>query len=279
MTDPTIIEAETGAIAAVSKLPPDEAKNKRAADYFLQLAQAMEVKTPEQYEEAAEELRKIVARHTELDAERRTFTDPLNAVLDKLNARFMPYLKALRGDGKKDTVSAESIIKAKMVKFKQDEAEELKRKQAEADRKAEEERQRLADAAEAQRREAEAQAAALLAEAGKGKKAQQAAQEQAAVVLRQADEQADALRTAAAVVVAAPVAAPVRATGVSTAGKLEYEITDPMQFLAHILEKRRDLLSLVEFNATKMRALAALQGEATDIPGLRVFRGTTIRVR
>ena len=91
----TAINTELATLAR--KADPDEARNKRIAEAFLDLARGFEIKTQEDYNLATEELRKIIDRHGTLDAERKTFTDPLRGVLDRLNAKYMPWLKLLRG--------------------------------------------------------------------------------------------------------------------------------------------------------------------------------------
>lgn len=255
------------ALQVVSKTPPDEARHKKRAETFVALANRLTVDTAEDFELAAGELRTIKAFWNELEAERTSFTDPLNALLKRMNERFQPYLKALCGDGKAGTVSAESIIKGKMSAFQQAEAVRLRSEQAERERQAAAERKRLADeAAEVLRKAQESAAAAPTPEAAKA--IEQTAQTQAA-----------ALEQTAAVVIARPVEAPARVSGISAPKSLDYEVTDKAALLRFALDQRPDLLALWELDAAKMRALIKLQGEATTIPGLRVFSKTGITVR
>ena len=206
-----LVEIEDGAIATVSKKGPDEARTARKAQALVALAESMEVKTQEDYDLAIGELRTIVAFHAELEEERVGFTGPLNALLTKMNARFQPYLKALRGDGKKDTVSAESIIKGKCAAFLAEQQRKADEERRRAEAEAAAERKRLADEADRVRKEAEAvaeaarkaeevRAAAARAElerkaaaeqaAARGKKAKELA-EQRAKEEREAEEEAD----------------------------------------------------------------------------------------
>lgn len=308
----TIVEIEPGAIAAVSKVPPEEARTKKRADMLVAMARSMEVTNPQENEFAADELRTIIKFHTELEAERVSFTGPINKVLDMLNARFQPYLKALRGPG-----SAEAIIKGKMATFAEKERLRVEAERREAERLAAAERRRLEDEADALRRKAEKEAqeareaearrvAAAQAEqarldaaaaAARGKKAKeealaraaelarqnaetaQKAQQEAAEKLQRAAAEAQALEQTAAVVTAGPVVEAARVSGISTPKSVDYEVTDKAEFIRFALEKRPDLLDLWEPDAAKMRALVKLQGLATTMPGLRVFPKTGITVR
>lgn len=318
MNTETIIEAESGAIAAVRKLPPDEAKNKAKADALVKLAQGIQIHSPEDYEFAANELRGIIAFHGALEEERVGFTQPLNDVLRKLNARFQPYLKALRGDGTKGCVSAESIIKDKLSAYTDEQeriAAEARRKaeqeaQAERDRiaaeaeavrkKAEEERlaaeraeqKRLAEAAAAQKALDDAAASARSAKARKEAAEKAEAQrienerlaaeqaEQRRLASEKAEQEASALETTAAVITAQPVAAPVvRVTGISKRTVIDCEVTDKAALMNHILTVRPDLLELVTFDDAKLKAIARIAGTRTAIPGLRVFDKASLAVR
>lgn len=276
-TTTPVVEIEAGALAAVTKTPPNETANKKRADYFIALAKGIKIESAEDYELAADELHNVKAFWRTLEDERVSLVGPLNTVVDKLNARFQPLLKALCGDGKKPPCeNAEAIIKAAMVSWQQKEEARIAEEQRQAAARAEAERKRLADEAAAREREAaEAAAAAQAAAAAGDEQAAAAAQEQA----EQAAAQAAALAHTAAVVTAPPAAPAFRATGISTPKTLDYEITDKAAFMRFALEKRPDLLDLWEVDATKVRALAKLQGVATSIPGLRVFQKTGVTVR
>lgn len=272
-----VVEIETGALAAVTKAPPNDVANKRRADYFIALAKNMKIESAEDYELAAEELRAVKAFWKNLEDERVSLVGPLNAVVDKLNARFQPLLKALCGDGKKPPCeNAEAIIKATMVAWQQKEAARIAEEQRVANERAEAERKRLAEeAAQREREAAEAAAAAQAAAAAGDHQAAAAAQEAA----EQAQAQAAAAVHTAAVITAPPPAPVFRPTGISTVKTLDYEITDKAAFLKFALEQRPDLLDMWAPDAAKMRALIKLQGEATKMPGLRVFNKTGVAVR
>lgn len=314
----TIVELEAGAIAAVSKVPPDEARIKRITDAFLALANSFEIKTQEDYTLASEELRKIISRHSDWDVERKTFTDPLREVLDRLNAKYMPYLKVLRGDGKKDTVHAEGILKSKMTAFLEDQERLRVEEQRKAEALAQAERDRLAAEAERVRKEAEAAAevtrkaeearqAAARAEAARleadaaaarGKKAKAEAEERARVAREaeavrqaeadrvaaeqreQAERAAQALETTAAVTIAQPVTVVVqKGRGISTPKKWVGEVTDKLALMAFIIEKRPDLVVLFDVNNAALNAQVKLMGAGTSVPGITIKEQTSITVR
>jgi len=313
-----LIEIEDGAIATVSKKGPDEARTARKANALVALAESMEVKTQADYDLAAGELRTIVAFHGELEAERTGFTGPLNLLLDKMNARFQPYLKALRGDGKKGSVSAESIIKGKMSAFLAEQERLAAEERRKAEALAQAERDRLAAEAERVRKEAEAEAERLaqierdrVAEAERQQKlvddaaalvknkAARARAEEAAALLRKqneeaaaeaarqadvarelAERQAAALETTAAVTIAQPVTVVVsKGRGISTPKTIDWELQDLLMLATFIVNKRPDLIYLLAVEDKKMGMQVKLQGLATQIDGVRVFERVGITVR
>lgn len=268
----TAINTELATLAR--KADPDEARNKRIAEAFLDLARGFEIKTQEDYNLATEELRKIIDRHGTLDAERKTFTDPLRGVLDRLNAKYMPWLKLLRGDGTKaHTDNAEAILKAKMAGFlkEQERLAAEARRRAEADAQAERDRQaKIAADQRAAAEKAEAEAAAA-----RGKKAREAAEARA----EEARRAAVAAETTAAVVIAQPATVAVaKGQGISTPKSFDFEVENKLALLEYIVKFRPDLAVLVAVDDVKMRLHVKMQGAATDLPGVRVFEKVGIRV-
>ena len=283
--------------------------NKKKSDYFLSLVNSMEVKTAQDFELAAEEVRKLKATAKAMDEDRMSFTGPLNTLLSRLNERFQPYIKLL--------AQAEATLKGKMAAFQVAEAQRVEAERREAQRLADVERRRLeAEAAELRRKQEEEAAAARRAEeqraaaaraeqarieaeaaAVRGKKAKAEAEARAAEVARQnaeaaaraeaealerqqrAEAEAEALEMTAAVVTAAPVVAVAKVSGISAPKTVDYEVTDKAEFLRFALDTRPDLLDMWEPDPAKMRALVKLQGLATKMPGLRVFPKTGITVR
>lgn len=291
---------------------PDDAivaANQKKASYFLSLVSSMDVKTPEDFALASEEIRKLKTTAKAMDDDRLTFTGPLNAILKRINERFQPHIKLLE--------QAECILKDKMSAFQRAEQQRVDAERRAAEATASEQRRKLEAEATERRRAAEAEAnAARRAEeerqaaarreqarieaeaaAARGKKAKAEAEERARVSREQeaqrqaeanreaaarrerAEAEAQALEQTAAVVTAQPVAQVARIDGISAVKGVDYEVTDKAEFIRFALEKRPDLLDLWEPDPTKMRALVKLQGMATSMPGLRVFPKIGITVR
>lgn len=259
-----IINTELTTMAG--KAAPDEERIKRQAASFVALADGFQVEDQSSYDMAASELRALKAKWTEVEEQRVSFTGPLNKVLDMLNARFQPALRALK--------AAETTLKSKMgayLTLQEQRATEARRK-AEADAKAERDRQ-AAIAAEqrlvAEKAEAEAAAA-------RGKKAKAEAEARA----EEARRAAAAAETTAAVVIAQPVAVAVsKGRGISTPKTWDFEVENKLALAEHIVKFRPDLIVLLEVDAVKMRMHVKMQGEATMLPGVRVFEKTSISVR
>lgn len=246
---------------------------KKKVDYFLEMVRSMPVNDAQQNEFAAQELRSLLKLHSDIDAARKVYTEPLNTELDAVNASYMPLLKLLRSDKKTDE-TAESIIKGKMIAFTQEQERLAREARQRAEEEARIERERLEAEAAEQRRVAEA--AEAEAARARGKKARAEAEERA----RQANAAAAAAETTAAVVTAQPVmVAPARAAGISTPETADYELEDQLSLMKHIVEHRPDLAPLFELVPAKMRAHLKMQGLATVLPGVRVFRKIGITVR
>lgn len=318
VTTPSVVEVEEGALVAVTKMAPDEARNARRVEVLLNMARSITITNAQEYEMAAGELRRVKAVWDELETERTSLTGPLNEVLKKLNARFQPYLKALCGETGKKMECAESILKAKMAAFQAAEEARAREERRKAEEAAEAERQRLAREAAELRRKAEAEAEAIrqaeakrqaeaaaaqkalddAAAAARSKKAKQEAAERAEaarianerlaaeataraeLAAQQAEELAQANELAAAVVIAQPVATPVtKAAGIVTTKSFDFEVTDLLALAKHIVEKRPDLVVLLATDSVKIRAHVKTFGENAALPGLRVFTKSGITVR
>lgn len=300
-------------VAALTKLtPPAEAKQSTTAGRYLALAQGYAITDPETYKEAAADLATISNLEKSMDEERQTFTRPLNEVLTKFNARFMPHIKTL-GEAKK-------LLSQKLGAFTAEQERIAREAREKAEREAAAERKRLADEAEALRRKAaaEAEAAAraererqaaaraeqerLEREAANAKSAKArreaeeraaAQREQDALAERQAQEerdrraaeaelQAQALETTASVVIAQPVGAAVAVTkvgGISARVTVDCEVTDKEAFVRWILTERKDLIDVIDFDGAKLRAFCKVGGLKTTAPGLHVFPKHGVSVR
>lgn len=312
MNDTATLERPAESLFAplVSLTPPDESRIQRRAQSFLAMVNSMSVDTDQDYELAAGELKGIKSAWAGMEADRTSFTGPLNKVLDALNARFQPNLKTLK--------TAEQIIKDKMLGYTAAQeriAAEAKRKaeaiaQAERDRLAAEARAIERAAAEEARRVAEMEAqraaaaaaesarlakiaadaaaagdaeAARLADEAAAKQRKAAAEAEAVAAAERASaEQATALEVAAvqnvAVVIVAPVttAAPVKVAGVSMAKSFDYEAEDMVRIIKHIAA-HPEFASLLMLDSIKTKALVRSLGMNTKIDGLRVFEKKTVR--
>lgn len=311
MTNPTDNLA-TEVVALTRLSVPPEAKQSGLAERMLALATATNITSAEDYEFAGENLKKIKAAEKAMDEERTSFTAPLNAVLSKFNARFMPHIKTLG--------SAATVLSQKMGTFTAEQERIAREAREKAEREAAAERRRLADEAEALRQKAEQEAraarqaeeqrqAAARAEAQrleqeaanlKTAKARKEAAERAEAQrienerlaeearlaetnrLQLAEQQAQALETTAAVTIAQPLGAGVAITkvgGISARVTVDCEVKDKVLFLRWILDTRPDLVDLVEFDGAKMRAFCKVGGLKTVAPGLHVFPKHGVSVR
>ena len=293
---------------------PDSTRIAKRANSFLRMVESMTVDTEDDYKLAHTELTGIKDAWKAMEADRTGFTSPLNAILDKLNARFQPHLKTLK--------AAETIIKNKMLGYtaaqekiaadRRREAEALaaaerQRLEAEAraiQERAEAERQALARAeaervaaAQAEQRRladevAAAAAAGNAAAAAAAEAEARVAREKAAVEaaeatrMRDAAAQAAALEVAAvqnvaAVIVAAPsAAAPIKVSGLSTSKTMDFEVIDIAALIRDIasrLDAQPELANLLVADSVKLRAYVKALGVNTKLDGVRVFEKKGLR--
>jgi chromosome segregation ATPase len=247
---------------------PDSSSLTARAQATLDFIESLPIVNAEDYNLAADELKAIKAKANKLEEQRTAITGPMNAALRGVNALFKAPGELLE--------KAERILKTKMLDWDR----EQERIAAEARRKAEmeaaAERKRLeAEAAERQR-VADAEAAAAAAAAAKGD--EQAAQLAQANAERAAAE-AQTAAFEAQVVIAAPIAT-VRAaaTGISTAKKIDFEVTDTLALIKHVAE-HPELASLVTVDSVRLRAYVKGLGLACKLPGVRVFEDRVMSAR
>lgn len=266
-------------VAALSL--PDAAGLTDRAQKALGFIKEFQIACAEDYGMAADELKAIKGKAAALENQRTGITGPINNALRAINDLFRGPAALLD--------EAERTLKAKMLAWDQEQrriADEARRK-AEAEAAAE--RQRLAAEAEAKRREAEQQAAAAAAAIAAGN-------EQAAAMAKAAADRAQAEASAAAttsqLVVAAPPAAadPVKVRGISTATRLDFEVTELAALLLHIVKGKADrlqqralahpeLVGLIKVDEVKLRAYVKGLGAACNLDGVRVFEVQTMSAR
>lgn len=224
----------------------------------LDTASAIVIDSPELYELAAEELRRIKQLQKVIEEKRTSITGPLNQALKATNAVFKAPAETLD--------QAETKIKRAMLAW-QDVQRRLAEKAAQeaAQREAEERARLAAEAAEARRAAQEAaQAAAQAAEAQDEGKAVAAANE-----ALQAEERAETLATTAAVTTVAPrFEAPKAAAGISTRKVYKAEVTDLAELVKAVAEGKAPMQCLV-VNETFLRQQAnAFKQEGQLYPGV-----------
>jgi hypothetical protein len=256
-------------LAPVAQLTlPDQAALTQRAQQALSFITDFKVDSAETYGLAADELKAIKARATQLEGQRTGITGPINQALKAINALFKGPADLLE--------QAERTLKGKMLAYDQ----EQQRIAAEERRRAEEaaaaERKRLADEAAARQAEADRQAAAAAAAARAGDE-QAAALATAAAQRAQAEAQTAA--TTSQMVMAAPVSvAQVKATGITTRKALDFEVTDLHALVKHVAE-RPELLSLLVADSVKLRAYVKGLGLNANLPGVRVFETAVMSAR
>jgi flagellar biosynthesis/type III secretory pathway protein FliH len=251
-------------VAAVAKTRvPAEAPNASMAQRYLRLAQSTTITTDEEYQLAGDTLGKITDRMRAMEDERVELVKPLNDVVRKLNARFMPHINMLD--------EAKKLLGRTMGAYSAAVAKKAEEARLAAERAAAEQRAAAQREADAKREAAEAEARKL-AEAGNEEAAQQARVK--------AEHEAQALEHAATTVIAQPVAtvAP-KVSGMSTRKVVDYEITDKVAFLRWIMSVRPDLIEAVTLDPAKVRAFVKIAGVKTVAPGLRVFENASTTVR
>jgi septal ring factor EnvC (AmiA/AmiB activator) len=246
-----VIDLEAAQPIVLKPLPDDARSAKRAA-MFLALVTDMTVETRDDYDQAVDELRNVKEAWNTMEAERTSWTAPLNTYLDRLNAKFQPYLKTLK--------SAETIIKDKIAGFLTKEGAHTTELRIAAQ-----------TVATATRQDLEAQAEALRAKADTTKNA--AARDDLL-------NQAAALEQTAMVVIAQPVPVAIQAAnGITPSKGVGFELVSMLELITHIVNKRPDLVVLLKLDDVKVRAMVKMLGLATDLPGIRVTARTNISVR
>jgi flagellar biosynthesis GTPase FlhF len=256
-------------LAPVASLTlPDGAALTGRAQQALAFIRDFQIDSAETYGLAADELKAIKSKAKALEDQRTGITGPLNKVLKAVNDLFRAPSETL--------AEAERLLKGKMIEWDR----EQERIAAEARRKAEEaaaaERKRLEEEAAARQREAEAQAAAAAKAQAEGD-AQAAALAQAAAQRAQAEAQAAA--TTAQVVVATVVAQEkVKAAGISTAKKVDFEVTNLHELVVYVAA-HPELINLLAADSVKLRAYVKGVGFACALPGVRVFEDRVMSAR
>lgn len=226
------------------------------------IANAYEIDSPEMVEAAMEDLRDWKRRADDTETERKSFTDPLNAIIKRLIDAPRAYIDDLR--------NGERILKAKILAYQQ--AEEARAAQARraAEQRALEERR----AFEAAEREAERKAQEAL-QAGNVE-----AHTAACDAVEFVREQRELAEVAPIVAHVAPV---TKAAGTSTRANWKAEVTD---FKALVIEaaKRAEagdefLLGMLAVDQKQLDVAAKAMKNNLNIPGVRAYNNASLAVR
>jgi hypothetical protein len=256
-------------LAPVASLTlPDSAALTSRAQAALAFIENFAVDSAETFDLAADELRAIKTRAKSLEEQRTAITGPINTALRGINALFKAPGEMLE--------QAEMLLKRKMLIYQREQervAAELRRQAEEA---AAAERRRLEEEAAARQREADAQAAAAAKAQAEGDA--QAAALATANAQRAAAEAQSATTTAQVIVAPVVQLAAPRAKGISTSTKVDFEVTDLLALLQHVVA-HPELVHLVCADETRLRAYTRGLGLACALPGVRVFPTSVMSAR
>lgn len=242
-----------GAVAMVQEMFPEDLADHEIADM------------------ASSQLSSLRAIGERFDKERREITDPLRGVIEKINARYMPAIKACKEAA--DYVSG--LLSSWEVRQRQI-AEDASRKAQEAARA---ERARAEAEAAKQRAQAEAEAAILADEANQLRRSgdTEAAEmldveaEAAAVTAQVAAQRQTELSLAP--LATAPVPEPPKVNGTSFADHWVAELEGPLNAvkatIAAACAQRPELLGLLEINMPAANRMASALKSAFNVPGMR----------
>lgn len=248
---------------------PDSVALTASAQRALAFMRSFEITSPDDYQNAADELQAIKSRQKHLEAGRTSITGPLNTALKAVNALFQGPAALLD--------QAESIVKSKMLTYVNEQRRIEAEARAAAEAQAAAERKHLDDKAAAA--QAASRAAAEAAQAAKATGDEQAAA-LADAEARRTQAEAATLATTSQMIVApvAAVAAAPAAKGISTSVTIEFEVTDLLQLVQHVAQ-HPELINLLAADTVKLRAYTKAVGVSCTLPGVRVFPKQTMSAR
>lgn len=238
---------------------PDAGQLNTRAHAALTMVESMVIDSQETYDLAADELKAIKFKSTNLETQRTAITGPINKALKAVNDLFRGPSQYLE--------QAEKIIKGKMLTY----SAEQERIAAEERRKAEAlvraEQERLAREAAAKEAAAKAEADALMA-AGNAEKA--------AEVQANAAIEAASLAATAQVMTAPVVEVSVaKVSGISQRSVWKAEVTDKAALIAFIAANPQ-FQNLLEVNTSALNQMAKAMKDTMQIAGVRAFEEKTL---
>lgn len=252
---------------------PDSNALSRETQGELGMARTMVINSPQMFELAATDLKRIKARIVALEETRKAITRPLDEAKSNVMELFRIPVETLK--------SAEGALKQSMLTYTQEQQRIAAEQQRLVEEAARKERERMA--AEARRLEQEAAVAAA--------EAAQAASQQdtdpiAAIEAEQRTERAAALQmeaqavAATAEMIVAPkvdVAAPV-VKGISTRKTYTAEVVDIVALCRHIAE-HPEHQNLVKADTTALKQMATALKENMNIPGVKLVINESLAAR
>lgn len=269
----TLEKPATGADELVSKVKlPDDAALKRQADSYIAMVESYVIDSADTLQSAADDRNSIQDRWTAIEAQRKFLKEPSLEQGRRIDNFFKPVLDTLALARKALDLKIASFTEKQRAERaaaeqKAREAAELEaRRQREAAAQAEAEARAKADAL---RKEAEQAAAA--GNAGKAAKLQERATSTETAGLQKAQDLTLAAEQTQAMPL--PVSTTVaKASGIAMQYDYSAEVFDLKALLKHILEKRPDLITIVEIKASGLNAQAKSSKEALDLPGVKLIK-------
>ncbi|WP_413194530.1 hypothetical protein [Pararobbsia alpina] len=253
---------------------PDAALFK-AASNALNTAKAYEIDSHEMRDLAAGDLVKVKAKQKELEAHRKSLTQPLDAVKNGIMDIFRAPTAYLE--------QAETILKKAIGDYDRDEERKRIAEQARLEEAARVERARLA--AEAAAREAAALDEARKIQAAADEAAAAGKAEEAARLAAEAESRAEqgaaeveTLQQTAALVTAPIATAARKSAGVSTRKVWRTEVNDKLALIRYVAA-HPEYAELLEPNMPAINKLGLALKAACPIEGVRVFEDAVLAAR
>lgn len=219
---------------------PSEQSLAKLSNPILATALALVIDGPEMLEIAADDLRSIKTKISELEDRRKAITAPMDASKKSVMELFSKPTEVLK--------QAETAIKTAILTYQTEQQRIAAAAQRAADAAAEAERLRM-------------QAAAAIAE--------DAGDVDTAVAIQSASQM---------MVANVPIAAPRKVAGISTTVRWSAEVTDKAAYIAHVLTNL-DLIDTINIDLTALNRMAvALKGNL-NYPGIKAVSTSSISAR
>lgn len=268
LQEPRIIET-AGELVAKVTLPGGQLQQQ--ADRFLTMVDAYTIDSTESLQDAANDRNDINDRHKAIEDQRKFLKEPSLEQGRRIDGFFKPVLETL--------IRARDTLGRKITDYT--EAERRKQEQAEREAREQAEREAAAQRALAAKAEAESKAKAdalrrqaedlrAAGKAGQAAKMESKAESTEAAGQQKAAEislQAEMTATAPVVVQEAP-----KAAGIGISYDYSAEVTDIALFVRHVVEKRPDLMALVEIKQAALNRQATSLREALNLPGVKLVK-------